>query len=231
VYYTITQFDGTLIDQNTSGAPTRLTYSQGRSYLPYMFYPALTALRTGEKYRFYTPFVYGYNDIQVEGLIPLRGIVVMEVELLNIIRNVPELLAAEKVDFENYLQENSLTVTDTLAGDTLRGDVLKILQTPGEGETPADGQKVTVEYAGSLLNGEEFDAGSIDVTLGSGGVIPGFEMAVRSMKKGEAATFLLPSRQAYADGVNNWFPLKELVGSPIAAHAPLVFEITVKEIQ
>lgn len=226
IYYTITDFEGNVIDENTSGDPTRMTYSQSQAYLPYLLYPSLTQMKVGDTYRFYTPFTFGYNDISVENKIDLREIVIMEIELVNIIPDNASLLAAEMEEFEAYLNDNSLEPTDTLSGS-----VIKVVQTAGTGDEPANGQLVSVDYAGSFLDGEEFDSGSLEVTIGNNGLIAGFSTALRSMREGESATVLIPSRQAYGNQPPNFLPYDELSSNPIPPHTPLVFEITVTSIQ
>lgn len=226
IYYTITDFDGNVIDENTSGEPTRMTYSQSQTYLPYLLYPSLSKLKVGDRYRFYTTFVYGYNSISVENKIDLREIVIMEIELVNIIPDNASLLAAEMEQFKTYLEENSLQPTDTLTGS-----VIKVVQTAGTGDEPANGELVSLDYKGMFLNGEEFDSGSFDATIGNNGLIAGFSTALRSMRKGETATVLIPSRQAYGNQSPNFLPFDALSSNPIPPHTPLVFEITVTDIQ
>jgi peptidylprolyl isomerase len=64
-----------------------------------------------------------------------------------------------------------------------------------------DGDTVRVHYTGKLDDGTVFDssAGSdpLEFTLGEGGVIPGFEDAVRGMSPGETRTTTIPADEAY----------------------------------
>lgn len=64
-----------------------------------------------------------------------------------------------------------------------------------------DGDTVRVHYTGSLEDGTVFDSsvGSepLEFTLGAGGVIPGFEEAVRGMALGQTRTTTIPSDEAY----------------------------------
>ena len=66
------------------------------------------------------------------------------------------------------------------------------------------GNKVKLEYEGSLDNGEVFDSSSkhgqlLEFTIGEGKVIPGFENAVVGMKKGEEKTIKIMPKDAYGD--------------------------------
>ena len=72
------------------------------------------------------------------------------------------------------------------------------------GEPATDGDTVEVHYRGTLDDGEQFDSsyerGSpLVVTLGAGGVIPGFEDAVRGLRVGETITVRLEPAEAYGE--------------------------------
>uniref|UniRef100_A0A023GNK5 peptidylprolyl isomerase n=1 Tax=Amblyomma triste TaxID=251400 RepID=A0A023GNK5_AMBTT len=101
------------------------------------------------------------------------------------------------------------------------GGVLKEVIRAGTGdETPQDGNSVSVHYTGKLLDGTEFDSsrkrGKFDFTLGSGSVIKAWEIGIKTMKKGEVATFTCRSDYAYGKQ-----------GSPpkIPPDATLIFEV------
>jgi peptidylprolyl isomerase len=65
------------------------------------------------------------------------------------------------------------------------------------------GDKVQVNYTGYLEDGTKFDSSEgknpLDVTLGSGMVIPGFDAALTGMKVGEKKTVNIPMDQAYGN--------------------------------
>jgi len=68
--------------------------------------------------------------------------------------------------------------------------------------TPKPDDLVTVHYAGRLLDGTPIDSsyqGGVPFTfrLGEGQVIPGWEEAIRTMKKGEKRTLIIPYWLAY----------------------------------
>lgn len=84
------------------------------------------------------------------------------------------------------------------------GMTKKIIQ-EGEGdEYPEDGYEVTVHYTGTFEDGKEFDSshsrGSpFNFTLGSGSVIKGWEIGLKTMKRNEIAEFSLPPELAYGE--------------------------------
>ncbi len=82
--------------------------------------------------------------------------------------------------------------------------------------TAQAGDKVSIDYTGSLENGAVFDTSiqaeaqraglparpsysPIEFTLGGGQVIPGFNDAVIGMKEGENKTVTIPAAQGYGE--------------------------------
>lgn len=65
------------------------------------------------------------------------------------------------------------------------------------------GDKVQVNYKGYLEDGTIFDSSEgkspLDVTLGSGTVIPGFDAALVGMAAGDKKTVKIPMDQAYGN--------------------------------
>ncbi len=66
-----------------------------------------------------------------------------------------------------------------------------------------DGDIVKVHYTGTLDDGSQFDSSAgrdpLEFTIGAGQMIPGFEDAVRGMKKGEVKTVTIPAAEAYGE--------------------------------
>lgn len=74
------------------------------------------------------------------------------------------------------------------------------------GATVKKGDKVKVDYTGTLDDGQVFDSSThgdhshpLEFIVGSGEIIPGFDNAVLGMKKGEEKDITLPKEQAYGD--------------------------------
>lgn len=67
----------------------------------------------------------------------------------------------------------------------------------------AQGNTVKVMYTGKLTDGTVFDSSEgrepLEVTLGSGQVIPGFDEALTGMSVGEKKTVEIPMDKAYGD--------------------------------
>jgi FKBP-type peptidyl-prolyl cis-trans isomerase len=98
----------------------------------------------------------------------------------------------------------------------------------GKGAAAKNGDKVSVQYVGVLYdNNKEFDSSwsrgeePLELTLGSGQVIPGWEQGLLGMKVGGRRKLTIPPDQAYG-----------AQGQPpdIPANATLVFEVDLKKI-
>ena len=65
------------------------------------------------------------------------------------------------------------------------------------------GDTVKVHYTGKLADGSTFDSSAetepLEFTLGTGQVIPGFEVAVVGMAPGDKKTTTIPAGEAYGD--------------------------------
>ena len=75
--------------------------------------------------------------------------------------------------------------------------------------SPTAGDEVTVHYVGTLQDGQEFDSSrsrnkAFTFSLGQGQVIPGWDLGVASMRKGEVAKFILAPEFAYGDAGSAW---------------------------
>ncbi|KAK3154129.1 hypothetical protein QOZ80_2BG0186510 [Eleusine coracana subsp. coracana] len=81
----------------------------------------------------------------------------------------------------------------------------KRLVKEGEGwARPADGDEVLVHYTGTLMDGTKFDSSRdrdapFKFNLGQGQVIKGWDLGIKTMKKGENAVFTIPPELAYGE--------------------------------
>lgn len=68
------------------------------------------------------------------------------------------------------------------------------------------GDTVKVHYTGTLNDGSQFDTSvgrdPLELTLGSGQVIPGFENALEGMVEGDTKTVTIPADQAYGPRID-----------------------------
>lgn len=125
----------------------------------------------------------------------------------------------------NFLSKNPLSDQEINleANKTNNMEIITIKE--GTGEEAKNGDKVTVNYVGTLENGTKFDS-SIDrgepfeFTLGAGEVIKGWDDGVKGMKVGEKRKLVIPSELGYGP---------QAVGS-IPANSTLIFEVDLLKI-
>lgn len=128
-------------------------------------------------------------------------------------------------DVEDYLKKNKIN-----AGKTSLGTYIEILN-PGQTPLPDSGKLVSVKYTGMNFSGKKFDSNVdttfghtdlLNVTIGSRGVIPGFEDGLKAIGKGGKAKVYIPSMMAYGPA-----------GSPpiIKPFENLIFEIEIVDIK
>jgi peptidylprolyl isomerase len=73
--------------------------------------------------------------------------------------------------------------------------------TAGSSRTAEQGNRVTLEYTGTLPDGRVFDKATPEnpfaFIVGAGEAMPAFEAAVQGMQVGETRTFVIQPREAY----------------------------------
>jgi FKBP-type peptidyl-prolyl cis-trans isomerase len=124
-------------------------------------------------------------------------------------------LAKDHRIIEAHLKSNGIN-----AQKTDWGVYVNVLN-PGQGPKPTIGKFVRVQYKGTHLSGEQFDAGVYDLQIGTGGAIKGFEDGIRQLGKGGRAVVFVPSVHGYGAG-----------GSPpkILSDENLIFELELLDI-
>jgi peptidylprolyl isomerase len=112
-------------------------------------------------------------------------------------------------------------------------------------ETVENGKVVQVHYTGTLENGEVFDSSKgrepLEVTVGQGQVINGFEQALLGMSINEKKEVTLPPEEAYGprdEEAKRKFERKEIppgldleVGQTVALSTPQGQQIPAKVVQ
>lgn len=73
---------------------------------------------------------------------------------------------------------------------------------PGTGKEAAVGSIVSVHYVGTLADGKEFDNSkkrgkTLEIRLGAGEVVPGFDRGIRGMKEGGVRKVVIPPELGY----------------------------------
>ena len=124
--------------------------------------------------------------------------------------------AAYKAECEAFLADNK-----TKPGvQTTASGLQYIHLVEGKGASPSATSQVTVHYAGTLIDGTEFDSSykrGEPITFGLNQVIPGWTEGLQLMKAGGKTRFFIPQEIAYGARPNPQ--------GPIPPYAALVFEV------
>lgn len=107
------------------------------------------------------------------------------------------------LDEDTYSSEPFESLGEKMRNVTKDGKIKKKIIRDGYGETPKEGQEVTIHYNAYLEFSEEpFDSTYIRkkamvFVIGSGTTLPGLDIAVRTMKTNEKAQFIIHYSYAY----------------------------------
>ncbi|RYF68592.1 MAG: FKBP-type peptidylprolyl isomerase [Cytophagaceae bacterium] len=212
--YTISKLDGTVID--VAARDTAIYFLFGLNAMLPGLEAGFAKVREGEKAIFLIPSYAAFGSSEaVGGKLPANTPVRFDVTLNR--------ARSEDQQIENYIERNKYTVAE-LQTNGLR--VIKTLAVP-TGAQLIDGQTVTIKYSGSLLRATKpFDDGggkTLDVPLGRGSFIPGFETGLKSMRVGEKGVLVFPSSLGYGTTIKY-----DAVGNvAIPPYSPLAFTVEI----
>jgi len=133
-----------------------------------------------------------------------------------------EKASAAKAEGEKFLAENAARDGVSTTDSGLQYEVLTAAE---DGAMPSIDDTVTVHYAGTLIDGTEFDssiARGEPASFPLKGVIPGWTEGLQLMNVGSKFRFVIPSDLAYGD---------RGAGQNIGPGETLVFEVELLEIQ
>jgi FKBP-type peptidyl-prolyl cis-trans isomerase FkpA len=131
----------------------------------------------------------------------------------------------EVANLEKLLKEKGITN----AVKTTNG-VFVLMEREGTGTKADSGMKVTVNYTGSLKNGQKFDSNTdstfqhvkpYDFVVGRGEVIPGWDEGIKMFKAGGKGKLFVPAMLAYGP---------QSQGEKMPAFSDLIFDIEVLEV-
>ena len=128
---------------------------------------------------------------------------------------IDKMNAQELLIIKDYLERENIQASKLDSG------VYKQVLKEGRGNLTASGKTVIINYIGSFIDGREFDNTykrnePFTFLQGSGKTVPGFEVALATMKKGEKSRFIIPSKQGYGPEGRKGF---------IPRFATLIFEV------
>lgn len=139
--------------------------------------------------------------------------------------NQQEMQQKQMQQMSDFMMKDSMAVQQFLATQqnvqTTASGLKYIVTKKTSGKQAAKGNKVSMLYKGTLLNGDVFDQNMdgtnppFEFTLGLGQVIPGWDEAVAMMKEGEEYKLIIPWKLAYG----------ERGAGPIPPFSTLVFDV------
>ncbi|HYG64434.1 MAG TPA: FKBP-type peptidyl-prolyl cis-trans isomerase, partial [Thermoanaerobaculia bacterium] len=127
-----------------------------------------------------------------------------------------------KTEGESFLAANKAKEGVTTTASGLQYQVIK----PGSGEPPKPGDRVTVHYTGTLIDGTVFDSSrerGQPATFGVTQVIPGWVEALQLMKPGAQYKLFIPSNLAYGE--------QGAGGGEIGPNATLIFDVELVSVE
>ena len=127
----------------------------------------------------------------------------------------------EKVDEYGQLITDESQNIDITSVEQITSTEIQI----GSGDEAASGMKVKVHYVGTLEDGTQFDSSRekntpLELTIGKGDVIAGFDQGILGMKVGGIRKVVIPPSLGYGN---------EQMGN-IPANSTLTFEIELLEL-
>lgn len=122
-------------------------------------------------------------------------------------------ISTETEQMDAFVRNNNIVITETTASSLRFG---KIVSYPDSAEVK-DGSVLSVKYTGRRMDNTIFDSGTINVTVNSTSLVPGFTEGLLKLREGEKANLLFPSVLGYGTQGNQNIP----------GFSPLYFEVEI----
>jgi FKBP-type peptidyl-prolyl cis-trans isomerase len=227
--------DGTPFDSNVDtafGHTTPFEFTLGTGQVIRGWDEGVALLSKGSKAIFYIPSTMAYGSTARPGGganpkgIPANSPLVFNVELIDFSEPVNETLV-----LEDYFKKNNITPTKTASGLYYK------INKEGNGPLPQSGQKVVMNYTGTLVDGTKFDSNvdslfghvsPFEFALGKGMVIKGWDEGIALLKEGTKATLYIPSNLAYGPTSK---PGSSANPKGIPANSILIFDVELAQIK
>jgi FKBP-type peptidyl-prolyl cis-trans isomerase len=221
VLYTGRLLDGTVFDATSQRNNVPISFVLGNSQVLPGFQEGISLMHLGDKATLLLPSALAYGPSGNSNVnVPANAVVRFDVELVDL-----NFALTDDALITKYVADNSITTAQKQAS----GLYYAPITTNPSGVQATAGKTVSVLYTGRLLNGTVFDASSqhgnvpLSFVLGRGQVIAGWDEGIALMRKGEKATLLIPSAQAYGPaGAGN---------GAIPANSVLRFEVELTDVQ
>ncbi len=187
--------NGTVFDSTERSGGRPFTVTLGAGEVIKGWEEGLVGSKTGSKRTLNIPYKLAYGEPGRPPTIPARADLVFDIDVLGVVKQ----------------------------GDEGTVDVTPIKE--GAGAPVKEGSKVTVNYVGTLVNGQEFDSTKAQgkpftFTVGKGETLPGIDAGVVGMKKGGKRRLFIPPALGLRFGTDT-----------IPPNNPLIVEIEVVDVK
>ncbi len=205
IHYVASLLSGIRVDSTSRLKNTPLKFPYGGISIIQGLAEAISLMKDGEKGTFIIPSILAFGS-QTSANIPANSVLRIDLEVVK--------YRSEDQQMDEYIKAIKLPITET----TTTG--LRFIRTvTTTGTAMKAGLLATVKYSGYLVSdGTQFDTGQLDVALGDGAVVKGFEEGLLKMKVGEKATLVFPSAIGYSNKGS---------GAKIPPYAPLIFNVEI----
>jgi len=163
----------------------------------------LLTMREGDQADILLPSFYGFGrDGSANGLVPANTPIRLDTRVRRV--------RTEEQQISEYLTANKLTPSATTASGAR---IVKTAVNPA-GALPSSGQTLAVRYRGQLLRSTSaFDStGTGTAAFKLGDTVPGFNESLATLRVGEKATIVFPSKAGYGatgrGGIPPYAPLR-----------------------
>lgn len=162
-------------------------------------------MKTGEKATFYLPYYLAAGNVDRVN-IPAYSPIRLEVEFVK--------TRTEPQQIDDFIAKKGFTVSERTPDN-----LVIIRNNTVTGDTIGAGKAVNVKYVGRYLDDTKFDENTTGASFitGSANNVPGFDRALRKMRKGEKAIIIFPSSLGY--GKTGW--------KSILPYSTLSFEVEI----
>lgn len=197
IYYTLKDLtSGSIIDSHLvgDGDPILLLHNSS-SVFPVGLDLGLTGAREGETIGIIVPGKLGYENYP-SSAISEDAILHFEVEVISR-ESVADIVTAEDIAINDYITNKGLSPATSLGGGIYYKEM-----SLGNGIVPTIGDSLTIDYSGTFLDDNGFDAlAGFKYKYGVGDVINGLDVGIAQMEQIERALIMIPSEKAYGGSV------------------------------
>jgi FKBP-type peptidyl-prolyl cis-trans isomerase len=205
LHYVVSLLNGIRVDSTSRLKNEPLKFPYGGISIIQGLAEAISLLKEGERGTFIVPSILAFGS-QASANIPANSVLKIDLEAIK--------YSSEDQQMDEYIKATKLPVTETTSSG-----LRFIRTTTTNGVALKAGLLATVKYTGYLAsNTTQFDTGQIEVALGDGTVVKGFEEGLLKMKVGEVASLVFPSAIGYGTKGS---------GTKIPPYAPLIFRVEI----